>query len=94
MADVLRRAIDLLVGDVVAHEGRPRTVEAMTAQGLFVYDSDHCRITFEDAPLAKRFGADGLETGETFKRAIVFPRERKFLLLESHYVAKGVTSGE
>ncbi len=92
MADVLRRAVDLLEGDVIAFEGKPRQVYRVW-EDSFPWSDDKVFVTFEDSPLIER-RRKGEPTGEMVRKPTSLPKERRFLLLESHYVAKDVTRGE
>lgn len=92
MADILRRAVDLLEGDVIAFEGRPRQVYRVWEDSL-PWNNDTVFVTFEDSPLVER-RRKGEPTGEMIKKPTSLSKERKFLLLESHYIAREVTRGE
>lgn len=87
MDEVLRRVEDLLVGDVVAHEGRARKVERVRRNPLSALSGagEIWDVTFEDSEEipARRLAPEGPK----FKRPERARAGRRFLLLESHYNA-------
>lgn len=79
--EVLRRVQDLLVGDVVAHNGARRKVERVYRDALSdVRNQETTSVVFEDSE--EREGVRGMHKVPTR-----FQSGLRLLLLESHYSA-------